>query len=152
MKKTIKSIFTLVMCLMVMFSFASCKDGNIDKDETDNVQVTSLWDKAKYTEDTEIGEGETVFTLKVEAEEKSIVFTVKTDKNIVGEALAENEIVSGEEGPYGLYITHVNGIRAVYEEDGAYWGFMKDGEYMNTGVDQTEIENNAQYELVYTKG
>ena len=72
-------------------------------------------------------------------------------KETVGEALEEHGLVSGEEGPYGLYIKKVNGITADYDIDQSYWSFNKNGEYMMTGADKTEIENGAHYELVYTK-
>ena len=74
-------------------------------------------------------------------------FTVKTDKDIVGEALQELGVLEGEEGPYGLYVKVVNGITAIYEEDGSYWAFYENGEYGLTGVDMTDIEAGASYEL-----
>ena len=64
----------------------------------------------------------------------------------------ENGVVEGGDGAYGLYISHVNGIKAVYEEDGAYWGFLdKDGNLMSVGVDMTELLDGDVYELRYTK-
>lgn len=152
MKKTTKRVFALIVCLVALFSLASCRETQTDTTENpNNVQSISLWDNAKYNEDMEFGEGEKTLTVKVKAEEKTLTFTVHTDKETVGDALLEHEIIVGEDGPYGLFITHVNGIKAVYEEDGAYWGFFQKGEYMNTGVDMTEISDGAEYELVYTK-
>ena len=78
--------------------------------------------------------------------------TIKTDKTILGDALLEHSLIAGEEGAYGLYVKFVNGIRADYDLDGAYWGFNKGGEYMMTGVDGTTIADGDKYELVWTKG
>ena len=90
--------------------------------------------------------------MMVTADGKTIVFNIYSDAETVGEALIENGLVEGSEGPFGLYISHVNGIKAVYEEDGAYWGFLdKDGELMSTGVDMTSFADGDVYELRYTK-
>lgn len=146
MKQTTKKILALLLCALVVFSFASCKDNAPETPEN------SLWSNAVYTEDKELGAGEKLLEIKVTAEEKSIVFTIRSDAETVGEALLENELVEGSEGAFGLYISHVNGIKAVYEEDGAYWGFLdKDGELMSTGVDMTSFADGDVYELRYTK-
>jgi hypothetical protein len=63
----------------------------------------------------------------------------------VGEALLDEKLIAGEEGPYGLYVKTVNGITLDYDKDGYYWSFYIDGEYGLTGVDQTEITNGAAY-------
>ncbi len=72
-------------------------------------------------------------------------FTINTTKTYVGEALMEEGLIEGEEGPYGLYVKEVNGIEAIYENDGTYWSFYINGEYAMTGVDATEIEDGATY-------
>ena len=63
----------------------------------------------------------------------------------------ENELVSGEQGAYGLYVKFINGIEADYDKDKSFWAFTKDGEQLLTGVDGEEISDGAHYELVYTK-
>lgn len=146
MKQTTKKILSLFLVALVLFSFASCKDN------APETQKNSLWSNAVYTEDKELGAGEKLLEIKVTAEEKSIVFTIRSDAETVGEALLENELVEGSEGAFGLYISHVNGIKAVYEEDGAYWAFHnRDGELMSTGVDMTMLHDGDVYELRYTK-
>ena len=39
----------------------------------------------------------------------------------------------------------VNGITADYDTDGKYWAFYINGEYATTGVDATEIDEEAVY-------
>lgn len=108
---------------------------------------------AVYDEDTTLGDGSKVLTVKVvDDAEKAITFTIKTDAETVGEALMEHSLIAGENAQYGLYIKIVNGVRADFEDDGAYWGFYKDGEYMMSGVDTTEFADGDTYELKYTKG
>ncbi len=91
------------------------------------------------------------FTLQVtHADGTTKEFDYKSDKEFVGEALLEEGIVTGYEGPYGLYIESVDGEKAIYEENGAFWSFyIGDTESMQ-GVDMTPIEDGAVYKLIYT--
>ena len=78
-------------------------------------------------------------------------FVIKTDKEIVGEALLDLKLIEGEAGPYGLYVKKVNGIVADYDKDKTYWGFYVDGEYAMTGVDMTKIEEGKTYSFKVSK-
>ena len=75
---------------------------------------------------------------------------LKSDKDFLGEVLDEKGLIQYEEGPYGKFIKAVEGEKAVYEEDNAYWGFFIGDEYAQLGVDQTPIEEGKVYKLVYT--
>ena len=70
---------------------------------------------------------------------------------MLGDALSEHDLLEGEEGEFGLYVKKVNGILADYDIDKTYWGLYKNGEYLMTGVDTTEIADGEHYELVKTK-
>ncbi len=142
MKKTIKSALVIFLSVICVLCLVSCKNTN---------NKPSLWGSAVYTEDTEFGTGATTVKVEVKAEDKSVTFTVKTDKTVLGEALLEHKLIAGEQGDYGLYIKSVNGIVADYDVNQSYWAFYKNGEYMMTGVDTTKIANGEHYELVYTK-
>ena len=166
MKKSLKSTLTVLSCIAVLVCASGCGSNNtvetnseVSSSANTSVSATeasseesSLWETAVYDSDTEIGEGSTTVEVEVDADGKAITFTVNTDKEILGDALTEHKLISGEEGEYGLYVKEVNGIKADYDVDKAYWAFYKDGEYMNTGIDQTKISDGEHYELVYTKG
>lgn len=138
MRKTICAAVMFVMCFVLM----ACGNQTVSKD---------IWETAMYTEDTELGSGSKTIQVEVQAEDKSVTFTVNTDKETVGEALAENDLISGENGAYGLYVKVVNGITADYDVNKSYWSFSKNGEYMQTGVDKTDLTDGEHYELIYTK-
>ena len=95
--------------------------------------------------------GETVgvsktFTFEVvPLEGETATFTITTEHQKVGDALLEEGLIVGEQGPYGLYVKTVNGITADYDVDGTYWAFYINGEYAMTGVDQTPVEDGATY-------
>ena len=137
-----KKIFCFLVLMITIFSFAAC----IGPAETEDI-----WANAIYKEDTKLGSGDKNLTVSVEAKDKTVIFTISTDKKRVGEALLEHKLISGEKGPYGMYVKVVNGITADYDIDQSYWSFNKDGEYMTTGVDLTEFSSGDKFELVYTK-
>lgn len=94
------------------------------------------------------GEGAKEFTLVVvDPEGKEVTATIKTDETMVGIALQNLGMLSGEMNSYGLYVKTVNGITLDYNKDGMYWGFYIDGEYAMTGVDMTEIVPGSTYTL-----
>jgi len=111
---------------------------------------TDLWENATYKEDIELGKGSKKIYVEVEAEEKSVTFTINTDKESLGDALTEHKLISGEQGAYGLYVKYVNGIKADYDEDGYYWALNINGEGSMTGVDGTKVTDGEHYELVRT--
>lgn len=162
MKKTI--ILTLLSLLMA-FLLVACGSESAAENSSEietpqisegsnsdtQVQKTGVWENATYLSDKEFGEGSKTFVLEVSAENKSIKFTVHTDKSTVGEALQDNGLIDGEEGQFGLYVKVVNGITADYDVNKSYWGFYIDGEYAMSGVDTTEISDGVAYKLEYTK-
>ncbi len=111
----------------------------------------TLWENASYTQDTTFGNGKTEIKVSVSAREKQVVFTIKTEKQTLSEALLEHKLIEGEDGPYGLYVKYVNGIRADYDLDKAYWSLTKGGVYLNSGIDSVKIKDGESYELTYSK-
>lgn len=86
------------------------------------------------------------FTLTVtDREGAETTFNISTERKTVGEALLDEGLIEGTEGQYGLYVTKVNGVEAIYENDGTYWSFYINGEYATSGVDTTDVEDGAQY-------
>lgn len=77
-------------------------------------------------------------------------FTYQTNQEYVGQVLLEEGLVEGTQEEYGLYMKVVDGERAVYEENGAYWAFYEGEEYAQLGIDQTPVTDGAAYRLVYT--
>ena len=74
-----------------------------------------------------------------------VVFPIRTDSENLRGALEQRELIAGEEGPYGLYVTEIDGETA---DDGQrqWWCFTRDGEMLNTGVDDTMIADGEHYE------
>ncbi len=142
MKRMIKSAASIVFALVLIFTIASCNA----------TETVNVWENATYLIDTELGDGAKTVVVEVKAEEQIVTFTIKTDKDTVGAALMEHDLITGEEGQYGLYVKAVNGITADYDVDQTYWAFYIGGEYAMTGVDTTEITEGATYQLERVKG
>ncbi len=143
--KRIVTLLTTVFCMSILV--CACNNTS-EKSETPNQSAST----AIFEEDTELGEGSKVLTVSVvDADGKTTKFTIHTDATYVGEALTTHNLIAGDAGEFGLYIKEVNGTKADYDVDKAYWCFLKDGEYMSSGVDTTEFSDGDSYELVYTK-
>lgn len=156
-------ILALIMCAIMLLSLCACNtntektadttiaDSTTSTPETTEPQISGIWADAAYLEDKTFGEGEKTIVVKVVAEEKTVTFTIKTDAETLGAALLEHKLIEGEQGQYGLYIKKVNGMLADYDVDQTYWGLTKNGEYVMTGADTTNIADGEQYELTRTK-
>ena len=142
MKKTVSLLTVITVMLLAVAMLVSC--GGKDPDPT-------IWDNATYKEDTTLGEGEKTITVEVAVLENLVTFTINTNASTVGAALIENDLISGDEDQYGIYVKVVNGITADYDVDQSYWAFYINGEYAMTGVDMTEIEEGKIYRLEYAK-
>lgn len=138
-----KQRLLFVLCLLA----ASC----IMLISCSQAKVEPLWNSAVYVDNATFGDGEKTLMVEVIAEEKSVVFTIYTDAETVGEALLKHELIAGEQGAYGLYVKQVNGMTADYDINKSYWSFTKNGEPLMTGVDGEKFASGDRYELVYMK-
>lgn len=146
-----KKIISVLLLVFIAFAFCSCDKITDNQLFGDKQTQDTLPSNEIETSDSEtIGEGALSFAFEVYNKDGSVSsVTIKTSKKTVGEALIELGIIEGEQGPYGLYVKSVNGVYADYDTDGAYWAFYINGEYAETGVDMTEIDETAVYSFRY---
>ena len=170
MKLTGKKIKSMLLCMMLAMAFtvAGCgskTEGTADAQKNSetaivNTETTVETEAVAETESVEtteaqeivLGDGSvkiTVIVVDVDGNETN--FVVNTDKETVGDALLEQNLIEGEEGDYGLYVKTVNGITADYDTDHTYWAFYVNGEYSNTGVDSTPVNEGDTYEFKVEK-
>ena len=141
MKRTnnaLKTSLLLLLALLMAVSLVAC---------TQKVDKVGMWENATYRKDTELGKGAITVQVEVKAEDQSITFTLHSDKTVLGDILAEQELITGSEGAYGIFVETVNGMALPVEN--AYWAVMKNGEYASTGVDGITVADGEHYELVY---
>ncbi|MBQ0084157.1 MAG: DUF4430 domain-containing protein [Clostridiales bacterium] len=135
MKKTICLLTSIIM----IFCFVSCKKAE---------ETGDIWNNATYTENTAFGSGKTQIELEVKAGDKSVTFTIKTDKTTLADALDGAGLIPAGTGEY---IKTLNGMTADYDIDKSYWSLSKNGEYLMTGATDTNIANGEHYEFTHTK-
>ena len=118
----------------------------VTQEMADNDQSEVVTQENGKSTDNVLGVGQTMFLFTVvDKDGNETDFEIHTDKETVGEALLDLELIAGEDGDFGLYVKTVNGITADYEVDQTYWAFYVDGEYAMSGVDTTTIEEGKTY-------
>ena len=146
--KFMKKLSSFFLCMMLIMAMALSTTGCSD----DKNQETPSGQEGTSVEATVLGEGETSFNfIVIDKDGNETPFEIHTNKTKVGEALLELELIEGDVGEYGLYVTVVNGITADYNVDGTYWAFYINGEYAMTGVDMTDITAGDTYSFKVEK-
>ena len=85
----------------------------------------------------------------------TIPYNLSTEAEYLRQAMDElanfNEefSYSGTESDYGIMVEYVNGERADYVEDGAYWSLYVNGEYGQYGADAQPVTDGDTYSWVY---
>ena len=135
MKRTFLLLASLLIIIASLVSCAPTAD-------------TSVWDTATYTADTTVGEGAKTVTVSVEAEDKTVILTVNTDADNLGEALYSLELINDP-----AFFDTIIGMQLVWEETQAYWClYVGDSTApVAYGVGDATINGGESFRIVYTK-
>ena len=79
------------------------------------------------------------------------VFSFSTDAANLRKPLENAGLISGEEGPFGIYITCVDG-ECADETKQQWWCITKDGQETAVGADSIMIADGDRYELTLKEG
>ncbi len=137
MKKFSLKLLSILCALVLLISVVSC-----NKTEAS----TGLWENATYKSSTEIGNGSKSIEIEIVIDADSIVLEINTDKENVGEALFELGLIND-----ASFFDTLNGIKADWAKDKAYWGFYLENEMLPYGVSDAKINGGEHYRFVYTK-
>lgn len=97
-------------------------------------------------------EGEKHITVTViHGDQTENVFEFDTDTKYLGEVLESENLVDGESGEYGLFITTVDEETADDSKQ-QWWCITKGGEQVNTSADQTPVSDGDAFELTLKEG
>jgi ABC-type phosphate/phosphonate transport system substrate-binding protein len=72
---------------------------------------------------------------------------ISTQKETLAEALDEAGLIEYDKA--GMY-TVIDGVRADYTQDGAFWWIKVNGKDATTGMNDIKIEDGGQYAAIYT--
>lgn len=154
MKRT-KNLFAALLCAFTV-TLAGCGEqkpsaqgSSVSETSGTGDAQSPLWERAQYTEDCEIGSGAHTALITVTIDGKSVLITVKSDKDNLAEMLVETGLAEGDESEYGLYIKRVNGVLADYDVDQAYWSLLQNGVPTAVGASSITITDGDAYELMY---
>lgn len=126
-KPTILSRMLLIALIAAMaISFVSCEEGG-NSEEPQTPQVKTFVFEVIFADGT------------------TNIHNVTSTRKTVGQALIDEGLLEGENGPYGLYVKTVDGVTLDYNRDGKYWAFYVNGEYAMAGVDRTDIVDGVRY-------
>ena len=117
-KKLLSFILSMVLIVAMALGMTGCSDKETSTNETATT-LSSESETASQTETIEnteteasaslsgnvLGEGKTQFNFTVvDKDGNETAFEIHTDKEMVGDALTELGLISGDEGEYGLYV------------------------------------------------
>lgn len=87
---------------------------------------------------------------------ESTEYELNTDAEYLRQAMEELQALekgftfAGDETQYGLTIHTVNGEKADFNTDSAYWSINVNGEYGQYGVETQPVTDGDTYSFVYT--
>ena len=142
-----KKLIAIVLCLVMVLGLAACA-GEQAPNVTDSIGTAGSTEGST----AETGALKKINVTVVHSDGTQKEFTYETDEEFVGPVLVAAGLIKGNDGPYGLEITEVDGETAVYATDGAYWAVYVGEEYALSGIDTTPITQDGVYKLVYTRG
>ena len=71
-------------------------------------------------------------------------------QELMDELKEEGFTYGGAEGEYGLMVDTINGVRADYTLDGAYWSFYVNDAYCNYGISEQPVNDGDAFSIIYT--
>lgn len=98
-------------------------------------------------------EGDKTVTVEVtHADGTTAEFSYQTDLEYLGELLQQEGLISGSEGPYGMFVETVDGETVDYAKDQSWWRLQCNGEDAVTAADAVVLHDGDRYAWFYTVG
>lgn len=146
----IKKILAMAMAFVMLLSLAACApEANDETTAAKNETIQAGDETTAASEDTTAALCNIKVTI-VHKDGTEKVLEYSTSEAYLGALLQAEGVIEGNDGPYGMEITTVDGEKAVYDEDKAYWALYENGEYALQGIDTTPIKDGGEYKLEYT--
>lgn len=130
-----KKWIAMFMALLMAVGLCACTAAQTDAPQTSGDETQPL---------------KTITVTVVRKDGTTKDYTYQTREEFVGPVLEEDGLIEGNAGPYGMEITKVEGVPAIYTEDKAYWAVFVGEEYALQGIDTTPAVDGGVYKLVYT--
>lgn len=98
-------------------------------------------------------EGSKTVTVQiVDDKNDKTTYEIQTDAEYLRQVLEECPGLTfiGSEGAYGLMLSNINGVTAIYEKNQAWWSIYVNEELGNYGVDQQTVTDGDIFRFQYT--
>lgn len=98
-------------------------------------------------------EGTKTITIQVvDDKQNTTTYETHTDAQYLRQAMEETRglTFTGTEGQYGLMITAINGLRADWDKDHAWWSIYVNDQLGNYSVDSQVVSDGDVFRLQYT--
>lgn len=84
--------------------------------------------------------------------QESTVYELTTNAEYLEQAMEEAEGLefTATDGQYGKAVDSINGEKADFNTDGAYWAFSVNGEYCNYGISEQPVMDGDDFTITYT--
>lgn len=125
-----KRVLSLILAVLLLVSMLCACSGDAKETETDGISITFT-----VTHD--------------DGTEKK--FDITTTATTLADALLQEKLVEESAESAGLYDV-VDGEKADWNDNEAWWCFYKAGEMLSVGINETEIADGESYEAVFTHG
>ena len=125
-KKIIISLAVVLALIVAVFAVIKFGNGPETQDGTKDITVTVVY-----------------------ADETEKEFEISTDAEFLADALLEEKLIKEDEYESGFY-NYIDGVRADYTKDGAWWCVTKDGEMTDKGMNELPIADGDEFEITYT--
>ena len=142
-------ILALLLGLLLLLSLAACtpeEQPPVTPPAGEDAPLDPIWDKATYKHDSILGNGGKAVLVDVEAKGHTISIMLQTNEETLGQALYELKLINDPS-----FFDTLNGMKADWNADQAYWAFYQGDSYMSVGVNETVIEGGEHYRFVYTQ-
>ncbi len=114
------------------------------------VAIIAIFGALIVTQSDRFQKGDKDITVTVVYKDKTQKeFEISTNAKNLGDALLEKGLVTEEEHKSGFYLT-IDGIRADYTLDKAWWSFTQSGETMMIGANDAPITDGDCFEITHT--
>ena len=108
-----------------------------------------IWQKSR----PETQDGTKHITVEViHSDGETIEFSYDTTDKYLGELLISKGLISGSESEFGLFVDTVDGEKADFSVNGAWWRLTCNGKDSETGADTTVINDGDKYAWIFTTG
>lgn len=149
-KKRLYTVGTIIIGCGIGAAFAGCGASNTDS----ATQTQETVDSSAATSESSAKALKNISIEVVDKDGNKKEYKEETDAEFLKGAMDElaedgDFSYSGNDSGYGIMVDHINGQRADYTQDGAYWAIYVNDAYGNNGIETQTVTDGDTYSFRY---